>query len=350
MDAYTLSPHPSKVKLNQNENPHELSDSFKRAVVERALARPWGRYPDFFPKDLHVMLADHIGWRSDGVLVGNGSNELIEALLVVTVGQGTRVVIPEPTFTLYGMVTAMLGGEAVRVPLDAELRYDPDALSRARAQSGAAVTIVCSPNNPTGSSLPSGAVERLCEDDSGLVVIDEAYAEFSGWSAVPLLQRYSNLIVLRTLSKAGALAGLRIGYLLASPELVSEVNKARLPYSLNFFSQIAAEEILGDWEAVAERVERIVNERGVLAAALARLSGLRCYASDANFVLVELQDAHPVAVFEALAAEGILVRDVSRYPGLSRHLRISVGTPDQNAALVAALPRALALARVQVGE
>jgi histidinol-phosphate/aromatic aminotransferase/cobyric acid decarboxylase-like protein len=152
--AYTLSARRAPVKLNQNENPYDVPEAVKRRVIQHALERPWSRYPDFDPQELVEALGRFSGWRADGILAGNGSNELIEALLLVTVGEGTRVVIPEPTFTLYALLTGILGGKAVRAPLGPDLEYDARSLSRARRDSGASVTIVCSPNNPTGGVLP----------------------------------------------------------------------------------------------------------------------------------------------------------------------------------------------------
>jgi histidinol-phosphate aminotransferase len=345
--AYTLAVRESRVKLDQNESPWDLPQAVKRRVMEKALARPWSRYPPFSPAPFLEKLAAHAGWRADGVLAGNGSNELIEALLLVTVGEGTRVVIPEPTFTLYALMTGILGGDALRVPLAADLGYDAAALARARRESAAALTIVCSPNNPTGGALPLDAIAALCEEGDGLVVVDEAYGEFAGASAVPLLERHSNLVVLRTFSKALGLAGLRVGYLLASPELVREVNKARLPYNLNFFSQLAAEAALEERALLAERSAALVSERERLRAALEEIPGVRPFPSLANFVLVELESAGPKAVHGALAERGILVRDVSGYPRLGRHLRVSVGTPEENDALLEALPAVLAACRAE---
>ncbi|MFI5185046.1 MAG: pyridoxal phosphate-dependent aminotransferase, partial [Vicinamibacteria bacterium] len=218
--AYTLAGRSAAVKINQNENPYDLPEGLKRRVVEQAMRRPWSRYPDFDPRNLAAALARFAGWREDGVLVGNGSNELIEALLLVTVGPGTRVVIPEPTFTLYALMTRMLGGDAVRVGLGPELEYEADAVAAARRDAEASVTIVCSPNNPTGSVYPAAAIDELCRESDRLVVVDEAYHEFSGETVVPLLADHPNLVVLRTFSKAMGLAGGRVGYLLASPRLV----------------------------------------------------------------------------------------------------------------------------------
>jgi histidinol-phosphate aminotransferase len=340
--AYTLAARPAAVKINQNENPFELPEDLKREVLEEALLRPWGRYPDFDPHTLREALAAFAGWREDGVLAGNGSNELIEALLLVTVGPGTRVVIPEPTFTLYGLLTGILGGQAVAAPFASGFRYDADALARAARGAGATLTIVCSPNNPTGSFLEPAEVDRLCRDTEGLVVIDEAYHEFAEGSVAPLLARHENLVVLRTFSKAMAMAGLRVGYLLGAPRLVREIDKARLPYNLNFFSEAAARAALRRPDVLAASVARLIRLRQDLMASLAALPGAAVHPSRANFFLLELRDRAPRAVFEALYAEGILVRDVTSYPGLERCLRISVGSETENAALLAAMQRALA--------
>jgi histidinol-phosphate aminotransferase len=346
--AYTLAARQAPVKINQNENPYDLPEALKRRVLESALRRPWSRYPDFDSRELLDKLAAFSGWRPDGILAGNGSNELIEALLVVTVGAGTRVVIPEPTFTLYALLTTVLGGEAVRVPLTPDLQYDPAAIARARRQAGAALTIVCSPNNPTGGVLATAEVRRLCEEEGGLVVIDEAYHEFAGESMVPLLETHPNLVVLRTFSKAMGLAGLRIGYLLASPELVREINKGRLPYNLNFFSQMAALLALDGYAELADRVRQLAEERERMLALVGDLPGVRAHPSRANFFLIELEEADPKAVFEALYRRGVLVRDVTAYPMLSRCLRISVGSPEENDAFLHALGSALGEARGSV--
>jgi histidinol-phosphate aminotransferase len=339
--AYTLAAREAAVKLNQNENPYDLPEAVKRRVLDHALARPWSRYPEFDPKELVERLAGFAGWRPDGILAGNGSNELIEALLLVTVGPGTRVIIPEPTFTLYALLTKVLGGEAIRVALGPELEYQADELRRIRHELAAPVTIVCSPNNPTGGLLPADEVSRLCDDGDGLVVVDEAYHEFAGQTVVPLLARHPNLVVLRTFSKAMGLAGLRIGYLLASPEIVREVNKARLPYNVNFFSQAAALAALDEWEVLRANVERIVASREDLLYRLYRVPGVRPYPSKANFVLLELAEADPRTVFESVYRRGCLVRDVTSYPRLQRCLRVSVGSEPENEAFLSALRHAL---------
>ncbi len=344
LKAYTLATREASVKINQNENPFDLPEALKRSVLEKAMARPWSRYPEFDPTELVQALAISSGWRPDGVLVGNGSNELIEALLLVTVGAQTRVVIPEPTFTLYALLSGILGGQVIPVPLGRQFEYDVAAILEARRSSGAPLTIVCSPNNPTGGILTQVEVRRLCEDGDGLVVIDEAYHEFSGETVVPLLAEHSNLVVLRTFSKARALAGLRVGYLLAAPELVCEINKARLPYNVNFLSQLAALAALEERATLDRIVSDLIRFREELFEALRVLPGVRPFPSRANFILIELAGADPKTVFESLYRDGVLVRDVTAYPRLGRCLRVSVGTGQENTVFLHSLARALGIA------
>jgi histidinol-phosphate aminotransferase len=352
LTAYALARREVRVKINQNENPWDMPREVKERVLAEALRRPWSRYPDFDARELKGALARLAGWQADGVVVGNGSNELIQALLLVTVGASTPVVIPEPTFSLYAHMTTVLGGVPVRVPMlppgeasvapDAQFRYDVRGLLDARRRTGAPVIVVCSPNNPTGTSLALEAIEALCADGDGLVAVDEAYHEFAGETAVPLLERHPNLVVLRTFSKAMALAGLRVGYLLASPALVREIDKARLPYNVNFFSCEAAIAAVEGRETLESTVGALVSERERVLGRLADVPGVRALASRANFFLIELQWADPKAVFAGLLRRGVLVRDVTSYPMLSRCLRVSVGSAEENDLFLHALGAALA--------
>lgn len=347
LPAYVPESRRARVELDRNESPWELPVGLKRRLLERALARPWSRYPDADSRDLRRALARATGWPADGVLVGSGSNEAIAALLQATVGPGTRVVVPEPTFSMYALLTTVLGGEPVRVPLlrpqgEGEgFAYDVEALLRRGREEDAAVTFVCSPNNPTGNSLGLAEVERVCRGSDSLVVVDEAYHEPAGRSVVPLLGRHPNLVVLRTFSKAMALAGLRVGCLLASPELVREIDKARLPYNLGFLPQAAARAALEARGALRERVRRLVRERERLRARLAGMPGVRVFPSDGSFLLLEFPRAEARDVFASLLRRGVLVRDVTSQPMLRRCLRVSVGTGEENGCFLAALEAAL---------
>ena len=338
LSAYTLDPVETPIKINQNENPFDLPAEIKDEVLRRVRGRAWSRYPDFVPASLLERLAGFSGWRADGILAGNGSNELIQSLMMVTVGEGTKVVIAEPTFTLYRLQASVLGGDVTGVPLDEDLRFDVAAIERAASDAGAHLVVVCSPNNPTGCALEPEAVAGLCERAPGLVVVDEAYHEFSGTTVVPLLERYPNLVVLRTFSKAMAMGGLRVGYMLAAPEIAAEVNKAKLPYNLDIVSMAAAEVAMERYdELLRPLVETLVRERERVIPAVAAIEGLEPFPSHANFFVVRSRRVPARELFDRLVARGILVRDVGRYPMLDGFLRISIGTPEENDALVDAL-------------
>ena len=335
--AYTLAPHRASLKLNQNENPWDAPARIKDEVLRRFAERRWSQYPDFVPARLNERLAAFADWRSDGIIAGNGSNELIQALLMVTMEPGKTLLLSEPTFTLYRQVATVLGGKVETVPLTSELSYDNEALRRFIEEKQPDVTIICSPNNPTGCVIDDDALRALLKASHGLVIIDEAYHEFAGRSVVPLLKEHENLIVLRTFSKAMAVAALRIGYLLASPALVRETGKAVLPYNVNVFSQIAAEVAMENYDKeLRPLVSEIVSERDRLFAEISKIDSLRPVASSANFILVK-SAIDPKQIFSELLARDILIRDVSGYPMLSEYFRFSVGTPNQNDYVVNAI-------------
>jgi histidinol-phosphate aminotransferase len=329
--AYTLAPDRASIKLNQNENPWDAPARIKEEVLRRFAARNWSRYPDFIPASLHEQLARFAGWKPDGIIAGNGSNELIQAVLMVTMGAGKRVLICEPTFMLYRQVATVLDGEVETVSLTPDLKYDSEALLKTIETRQPDVTIICSPNNPTGCVIDQTALRSLLIASHGIVVIDEAYHEFAGRSVVPLLHEHDNLVVLRTFSKAMAYAALRVGYLLAAPDVVREIGKAVLPYNLNVFSQIAAEVAMENYESeLGPLVKQIVAERDRLFEELSRIDGLTPVESEANFIVVKSVAMDPKRIFADLLQRDILIRDVSGYPMLRDYFRFSVGTPEEN--------------------
>lgn len=327
VQAYTLRHFDAPIKINQNENPFDMPEPVKEAVAKVMARKSWSRYPDFVPTELAQKLAGFSGWKTNGILVGNGSNELIQAILAVTVQPGTFVVLPQPTFTLYKLLTTIMGGDCREVLLTDDLEFDVDRLLQ--SSSHADLTIICSPNNPTGCLLDHEKLRQILKVTSGLVVLDEAYHEFSGQTVVPLLAEFENLIVLRTFSKAMAMAGLRVGYLLGVPEIVREIAKAKLPYNLNIFSMAAAQAAIEHFNLLKPQIELIIRERERVHAILREMGGVRVYPSQANFLALET-DIHPAELFDLLYREGILVRDISKYPKLSRFLRISIGSPEEN--------------------
>jgi histidinol-phosphate aminotransferase len=337
--AYTLEHVAADVKLDQNENPYELPQEFKEEVARRVVARPWGRYPEFVPSAMTQTLAKHTGWTPDGILVGNGSNELLQAALLVTLGQGRTVAIPQPTFTLYKLQSTILQATVVTVPLrPADLAYDVDALGKAAET--ADVTVICSPNNPTGTMLPDGALQHILEKAKGIVLLDEAYHEFSGQTALGLLANNPNLVITRTFSKALSMAGMRFGYMLAHPEIAREIHKAKLPYNVNIFTLTAAQLAIERGDLMSTAIQSLISERQRLVAELRKRMGVRTFDSAANFILIRTAKIGR-DLFNELYAQGVLVRDVSNYPMLERVLRVTVGTPEQNNRFLAALDTAL---------
>jgi histidinol-phosphate aminotransferase len=338
--AYTLRVHEAEIKLNQNENPYDFPEDLKDEVLRRYRERKWSRYPEFVPDALRQSLAQAAGWHKDGVLVGNGSNELLQAALLVLVRDRTPVVIPSPTFTVYGLVSTILGARIISVPLRPDMTYDVDELVYRAEETGAKVLIVCTPNNPTGTVLEEAGLQRILERFSGHVLLDEAYFEFCGRTGLGYLEAFPRLIITRTFSKAMGMAGLRVGFLMAHPELASQIAKAKLPYNVNQFSLTAAGVALEHLDRFRPAVEAILRERERVQAELNQVPGIRVYPTGANFFLFELP-VPPRPVFEELVRHGVLIRDVSAYPMLSRCLRVTVGTPEENNRFLDALRASL---------
>jgi len=336
--AYTLAAPPAARKLNQNESPFDFPAELKRELFEQAAQLQWQRYPEFTPPDLLARLAEHYHWVPDGILVGNGSNELIQATLSVTLGAGDRLVAPSPTFSLYRMLTVVLGGSYLPVPLGNGFGYDVDRLIEAAVRERARVLVLNSPNNPTGTVLPDGAVERILDQTDALVVCDEAYQDFGGPSALHLLGHSSRLVVLRTFSKAMGLAGLRFGLALAHPEVAREIAKGKLPYSVNVLTLTAARIALRHAPTLAARTREVIATRDRFVPRLRQVEGLTVFPTAANFVLFRTDRLPAKELFRRLRDEhGILVRDVSDGPGLADCLRISIGTEEDMGAVIEAL-------------
>jgi histidinol-phosphate aminotransferase len=336
--GYTLRSQSAARKLNQNESPFDAPIEVKRAVLERAAAISWQRYPEFAPARLTQRLAGHYGWVPDGVVVGNGSNELIQATLSVVLAEGDAVIAPSPTFSLYRLLTGVLGGRYVPVPLGPGFRFEVDRIGETAVRERAKVIVLNSPNNPTGSALPEGAVERLLAETKSLILCDEAYQEFGGPTAVPLLSRSSRLVVLRTFSKAMGMAGLRFGVGLAHPEVARELAKGKLPYNVNQVTLAAADVALDHTALFADRIREVIATRDRFVARLARMSGIEVFPTAANFVLFRCRARPASEIFRRLYDEhGILVRDVSGSAELAECLRISIGTDDDMEAVLGAL-------------
>lgn len=328
---------PVRVNLSANENTHPLPAELVEAVLDAVRATPLNRYPDPMANALRDALAERHGTDRAHVIVGNGGDELLFNLLFAFGGPGRTVVTCPPDFAEYANFAAMCETPVVAVPRDAE-DFSVDAGALLAAAADAALVILTSPNNPTGGLVDRALVGRLLAETGALVLVDEAYVEFAAEdeSLAPLVPGNPRLIVLRTLSKAFALAGLRVGYLIADPQVVDALGAVRQIYSVDVLAQAVALAFVERRALLAPVVADIVAERERLAAGLSALPGVRVWPSAANFVLARVPNAH--RTWERLRDEhSILVRDFSSTPGLDDCLRLTVGTREENDALLDAL-------------
>lgn len=336
--GYTLDVPDCPVKLNQNENAWDWPAALKQEVFERVRDLPWNRYPPFVPDAFLAKVAAHIGADANQVLAGNGSNELLYAVFVSTLERGRKVVIPQPTFTVYKLLADLLGAEVITAGLNDELQYDAAALEEAAAD--ASVVVLATPNNPTGSVIDPTDLEHLVNTSAALWVVDEAYFEFHGETALELTRHCRNLVVLRTFSKALATAGLRFGCMVCHPEARPIFAAAKLPYNLNIFTMAAVETAIENAVTLKARVEETKRERERVARKLREYTGVKVYPSRANFLLFETERA-PRDIWKAMVSRGVLIRDVSGYPRLGKALRVSIGRPEENDAFLKALEYAM---------
>ncbi len=338
---YTLAQHPYRIKLNQNENPFELADEIKQDILNRLLAQKWSRYPAFVPQTQLQALAAFIQWDPEGILIGNGSNELLQLIFMAGLERGRTVVISQPTFTLYGILARGLAANVCNVMMKKDLTFDVGQIISAAKENHAALIVLCSPNNPTGTFLPRADICRILDATDSLVILDEAYVHFAPESQLELLKKYDKLVVLQTFSKAMGAAGLRLGYGAMSPALARNLNKLKLPYNVNIFSLTAMEVFLERWSSIKAWIDVLKKERSLMHARLQEFKEVRVYPSAANFLLMETRRKPPAGIFAELLQRGILIRDVSSYPLLEHALRVSVGTPSENSAFIDALKEIL---------
>ena len=336
LNSYRLARYSGVTKLDQNENGFGPPEPVRRALMDASDKSCFHRYPDLEAAELREALGRLFDWSSEGILVGNGSNELLLTLAMATLEKGRTAIAPSPSFSTYAYVTRLLGSDLVEIPADENLVHRSEPFAVAIEKNRPALVFLCTPNNPTGSAMNPLEVRAVAESCQSLLVVDEAYYEFSGWSALELLPSYPHLVVLRTFSKAAGLAGLRIGYLMAHPELAQEIRKAQLPYGVNQFSRVGALVACEHYDSIRARARVIVEERDRLCSLLQSFSRIQPYPSQTNFILFECElGAQPV--FDGLLSRGVLVRNLSSHAHLSRCLRVTVGRREENDQFINAL-------------
>lgn len=328
------------VRLNTNESPFAPPAQWVTALAELAAGIDWNRYPDRSATQLRTAIAHRHNVTPSQVFVANGSNEVLQTILLAYGGSGRTVAVFEPTYQMYSQIARITGAEVVQGERRADLTLDPLEIERVMARHSPAVTFLCNPNNPTGLVEPRDNLNELLRLATGVVVVDEAYAEFADWSAMDMVSEDRALAVTRTFSKTLSMAALRVGYVVAPEWMIADLEIAALPYHLDSFKQAATTLALTFTAEMEERVALIKSERARLEAALSLLD-IEVWPSGANFILFRPRSSAASDVWSTLLQHGVLVRDCSSWPRLEGCLRVTVGTEAENTAFLAAVALAV---------
>ena len=329
------------VRLNTNESPYPPPAAWREAFLEELAAVPFHRYPDREATALRTALGDLHGVGPEQVYAANGSNEVLQTLCLAYGGPGRTVAVFEPTYALHGHIARITGAEVAVGERSPDFALDLEQVGGVLARSRPAITFLCSPNNPTGTVDSAEDTAAVVDAAPGLVVVDEAYGQFSRRSAVGDVAAGRPLVVVRTFSKTWALAGLRLGYCVAPPEVVADLQRVALPYHLDTAKQAAGRLALRFQAEMEARVGALVRERERLVAALGGMA-VDVWPSGANFVLFRPRGRDGGGVWQALVERSVLVRNCSTWARLSGCLRVTVGTPEEDDAFLAALAEVLA--------
>lgn len=342
LKAYQVPDSSGLIKLDAMENPYALPESLKDAWLKVLREVPINRYPDPSAAKLRAQLRRALDVPAGmEVLLGNGSDELIQLIAMAVARPGSVVLAPTPTFVMYEMIATFVGMKFVGVPLGPDFALDVDAMLVAIRAHSPAVVFLAYPNNPTGNLFDESAIEAILRAAPGLVIVDEAYHAFAQHTFMDRLGKFDKLLVMRTLSKQG-LAGLRLGVLAGDPAWLSEFDKLRLPYNINSLTQASAGFALEHKDVLDAQAAQLRVDREALAQALGAMPGLRVWPSAANFILFRCERKPANDVFAALKAQGVLIKNLSGAGGvLANCLRVTVGTPQENGAFLAALRQAL---------
>jgi len=331
LSAYHVPDSTGLIKLDAMENPFLLPDHLQPQWQACLGAVPINRYPDADMAVLRGKIAAHAGVHADQILLGNGSDEIIQMILM-GIDAGTCVV-PSPTFVMYELISRWLKRPVATIPLSKDFNLNPEQFLQICAREKAEVAFLACPNNPTGNLWEEESIIRIAKGFNGLLVIDEAYGPFSERNHIHLLA--SNILILRTFSKLGW-AGLRLGYLIGEADTIAQLNKIRMPYNINALTQAAASFLLDHFDIFEQQAATIKAERERMIDALQAFDAVHVFPSQANFVLIRVEQAN--IIFEQLKAHGILIKNMHKAGDLLANcLRITIGNADENNALLAAL-------------
>lgn len=333
---YNANQQPYKIKLDANESPFNLPPQMRKKLAEYILEDPQlNLYPDTDSVQLRQALGEYWSVDKENIIVGTGSDQLIQIIANVFLEKGDKVLYPTPSFGMYKDSCVIAGGRAVDYILDQNdnFSYSADKIIKTYELERPKVIYICNPNNPTGNLMPQDEILRVLKAcTKSVVVVDEAYAEFSDTTVIPFIKEYENLLILRTFSKAFGLAGIRCGYSIASEKLTRAVNLTRPPYNISSLSQFTAALILSYKEEIQNNIQYLVEERERVLSKLKEIDGLKVYSSAANFILIKVQNSKDI--YRNLCEKGIFVRAFSSSPLLSDCMRITIGTQEQNSILL----------------
>ncbi len=340
LHAYHVQPSPGMIKLDAMENPYSLPESIRAEVAQAVANAAINRYPDAGAQSLKKSIKQASGLAIEmEVLLGNGSDEIIQLLAMAVANPGATLMSVEPSFVMYKMIATFTGMNYLGVPLTEDFQLDLPAMLKAIKQHQPALIFLAYPNNPTGNLFEASAIEQIIEEAQGLVVVDEAYYAFASDSFLSRLGRYPNLLVMRTFSKLG-MAGLRLGFLAGSKNWLEQLEKLRLPYNVGVLTQQVAEILLKHHAVLLQQAEQIKLDRSWLFERLVGTVDVHAYTSEANFILFRL--AHAAKVFEGLKQRGVLVKKLDGgHPALLNCLRVTVGTAEENELFVKALQESI---------
>jgi histidinol-phosphate aminotransferase len=323
------------IKMDANENPISLQEPLKKKLMEEMGRIDLNRYPIAGAPELRNRFAQYYGVDKDMVMLGNGSDELIQTLCLTLKGKINGVLVPVPAFSMYKIIAVNTGNKVVEVPLDKKFDLDRDAIIGQIKANFPALVFLSYPNSPTGNLFSRDKIEAIIKKTPGIVVIDEAYASFSGRTLLPLLKKYDNLIFLNTLSKLG-LASMRLGFLIGNPDIVAQLDKVRLPYNVNSLSQIAANFFLDYQDEFSRQVEEIIKRREELYLGLKEIAGIKLYPSQSNFIFFSCAFDSD-RIYNKLVEEGIIVKNLNIPPLMPNCMRVTVGNNKENEAFLRAL-------------
>ncbi|MEA3506551.1 MAG: histidinol-phosphate transaminase [Elusimicrobiota bacterium] len=335
LKAYSVPPvSEGEIKLDAQENPYPVPDELRNKFSKILGSVEFNRYPDPDYKVLKKLIGSYCGLSADNILIGNGSDEIILMLLLAAGGPGKTVTCPEPVFSMYRILSEITGTSYLAVKLDKNFKLPPSKILATKPD----IVFITYPNNPTGNCFSEEKIRKIIQKSRALVIIDEAYFEFSGKSLIKYVKKYDNVVILRTFSKAFSLAGIRAGYIAAGENIIKELRKVQLPYNVSIVNQKLLEAVMKERGELLKSVKKLNSSRDRLFKKLENIKGVKPYPSKANYIFIEIDDIESVTA--SLKKNNIKVRQFNS-PDLKDYLRVTVGTDKDNENFLNALKSAV---------